>query len=39
MPVGRGIERLVRVTRGPDGDVTEELAAVRFVPLQGRHGA
>lgn len=38
MPVGRGVERLVRLTRGPDGDVTEELTAVRFVPLQGRHG-
>lgn len=39
MPVGRGPERLVRLTRGPDGDVTETLTAVRFVPLRGRHGA
>lgn len=38
MPVGGGPERLVRLTRGPDGDVTETLTAVRFVPLRGRHG-
>ena len=39
MPVGRGVEELVRVTRTPTGDVSETLLAVRFVPLQGRHGA
>jgi protein-L-isoaspartate(D-aspartate) O-methyltransferase len=38
MPVGRGRERLVRVTRRPDGDVTETLLDVRFVPLRGHHG-
>ncbi len=39
MPVGRGVEQLVRVTRTDEGDVTEALLAVRFVPLRGRHGA
>lgn len=39
MPVGRGVERLVRVTRTTGGDETEQLLAVRFVPLTGRHGA
>ena len=38
MPVGRGVEQLVRVTRTPTGDVSERLLAVRFVPLRGRHG-
>lgn len=38
MPVGRGVERLIRVTRTATGDETEELLAVRFVPLRGRHG-
>ncbi len=38
MPVGRGVERLVLLTRGPDGDTTETLIPVRFVPLRGRHG-
>lgn len=38
MPVGRGVEQLVRVTRTPTGDVSETLLAVRFVPLRGRHG-
>ncbi len=38
MPVGRGVEELVRVTRTPTGDVSERLLAVRFVPLRGRHG-
>lgn len=38
MPVGRGVEQLVRVTRTLKGDVREKLLAVRFVPLRGRHG-
>lgn len=38
MPVGRRGQDLVRVTRTPDGDVTETLLAVRFVPLTGRYG-
>lgn len=38
MPVGRGGQELVRVTRSPDGDITEKLLAVRFVPLTGRFG-
>ncbi len=38
MPVGRGVERLLLVTRGPDGDTTETLIPVRFVPLRGRYG-
>jgi protein-L-isoaspartate(D-aspartate) O-methyltransferase len=39
MPVGRGVEHLVRLTRTTSGDVTETLIPVRFVPLRGRHGA
>jgi protein-L-isoaspartate(D-aspartate) O-methyltransferase len=38
MPVGRGIEQLIRLTRRPEGDVTEQLTSVRFVALRGRHG-
>ena len=38
MPLGRGPERLIRLTRGPAEDVTETLTAVRFVPLRGRYG-
>jgi protein-L-isoaspartate(D-aspartate) O-methyltransferase len=38
-PVGSGTEDLVLVTRTPAGDVHETLTQVRFVPLQGRHGA
>jgi len=38
-PVGRGAEDLVLVTRTPAGDVHQSLTQVRFVPLQGRHGA
>lgn len=39
IPVGRGSEQLVLITRTPDGDVRKVLSLVRFVPLQGRHGA
>lgn len=39
LPVGRGPEQLVRITRAPGGDVTEALCQVRFVPLRGCHGA
>ena len=39
IPVGRGVEELVRVTRTDDGDVREALLPVRFVPLTGEHGA
>ncbi|MDW3213270.1 MAG: protein-L-isoaspartate(D-aspartate) O-methyltransferase [Ilumatobacteraceae bacterium] len=39
MPVGRGVEQLVLLTRRPDGDTIETLIPVRFVPLRGRHGA
>lgn len=39
LPVGRRSEQLVRITRTPEGDVTEVLCQVRFVPLRGRHGA
>lgn len=38
MPVGVAGEQLIRVTRTPNGDVTDELCAVRFVPLRGRFG-
>ncbi len=38
MPVGRRVEQLTRVTRTADGDVSEVLLDVRFVPLRGRHG-
>jgi protein-L-isoaspartate(D-aspartate) O-methyltransferase len=38
MPVGRRGQDLVRVTRSPDGDTSETLLAVRFVPLTGRYG-
>lgn len=38
IPVGRGIEQLVRVTRTPHGDEREELLPVTFVPLTGEHG-
>ena len=38
MPVGSRGQELVRVTRHADGDVTETLLAVRFVPLTGRFG-
>ena len=39
LPIGRGPEQLVLITRTPEGDVTEVLCPVRFVPLRGRHGA
>jgi protein-L-isoaspartate(D-aspartate) O-methyltransferase len=40
IPVGRsrGMQRLVRVTRNGDGFDTEDLEAVRFVPLIGAEG-
>ncbi|MEQ8485647.1 MAG: protein-L-isoaspartate(D-aspartate) O-methyltransferase [Pseudomonadales bacterium] len=40
IPVGqsRGMQRLVRVTRTGDGFDTEDLEAVRFVPLIGAEG-
>lgn len=38
MPVGRGREDLILVTRTADGDVRETITQVRFVPLTGRHG-
>lgn len=38
IPVGRGVESLVRVTRTSTGDEYEELLAVRFVPLTGEYG-
>lgn len=38
IPVGRGVEQLVRVTRTAHGDQREELLPVRFVPLTGEHG-
>jgi protein-L-isoaspartate(D-aspartate) O-methyltransferase len=38
MPVGRGVEQLVRVTRTEHGDEHEALLPVRFVPLTGRYG-
>ena len=38
IPVGRGVEQLVRVTRTDHGDEREELLPVRFVPLTGEHG-
>jgi protein-L-isoaspartate(D-aspartate) O-methyltransferase len=38
IPVGRGAEELIRITRTPTGDVRESLLGVRFVPLRGRHG-
>ncbi|HSJ90877.1 MAG TPA: protein-L-isoaspartate(D-aspartate) O-methyltransferase [Ilumatobacter sp.] len=38
IPVGRGVEQLVRVTRTEHGDEREELLPVRFVPLTGEHG-
>lgn len=39
IPVGRGTEQLVRVTRTERGDQHEDLLPVRFVPLTGAHGA
>lgn len=38
LPVGRGVEQLVRVTRTEHGDRHEQLLPVRFVPLTGEHG-
>lgn len=38
LPVGRGVEQLVRITRTDRGDRYEELLPVRFVPLTGEHG-
>lgn len=38
IPVGRGVEQLVRVTRTEHGDEHEDLLPVRFVPLTGEHG-
>ncbi|MEJ7801021.1 MAG: protein-L-isoaspartate(D-aspartate) O-methyltransferase [Ilumatobacter sp.] len=38
MPVGRGVEELVRIERTPDGDRRDVICAVRFVALTGRHG-
>jgi len=38
MPVGRGAEDLVLITRTPAGDMRRSLLQVRFVPLRGRHG-
>ncbi len=39
IPVGRGSEELVLITRTPTGDERKVLSLVRFVPLQGRYGA
>lgn len=39
IPVGRGAEELVLITRTPTGDERKVLSLVRFVPLQGRYGA
>ncbi|TDT16674.1 protein-L-isoaspartate(D-aspartate) O-methyltransferase [Ilumatobacter fluminis] len=38
LPVGDGVEQLVRVRRTDEGDVHERLLAVCFVPLTGRYG-
>lgn len=38
IPVGRGVEQLVRITRTEHGDEREDLLPVRFVPLTGEHG-
>ena len=38
VPVGSGVEQLVRVTRTEHGDEHEELLPVRFVPLTGEYG-
>ena len=38
IPVGIGVEQLVRVTRTEHGDEHEELLPVRFVPLTGEYG-
>jgi protein-L-isoaspartate(D-aspartate) O-methyltransferase len=41
MPVGDpgGVQKLVKVTKGPGGNlITEDLGAVRFVPLIGEEG-
>lgn len=38
IPVGQGVEQLVRVTRTASGDEYEDLLPVRFVPLTGEHG-
>lgn len=38
IPVGRGVEQLVRVTRTDHGDERDVLLPVRFVPLTGEHG-
>lgn len=38
MPVGRGVEELVRIERTADGDRRDVICRVRFVPLVGRHG-
>lgn len=35
-PVGRGLQRLVRITRVAQGYRREELLGVRFVPMTGR---
>lgn len=38
LPVGTGVEQLVRVTRTGHGDEHEALLPVRFVPLTGEYG-
>lgn len=38
MPVGRGVEDLVRVTRTETGLQRDVITQVRFVPLVGEHG-
>jgi len=38
IPIGRGTEQLVLITRTPAGDIREALLPVRFVPLRGRYG-
>jgi protein-L-isoaspartate(D-aspartate) O-methyltransferase len=35
MPVGRGLQRLVRITRTATGQTREDLLMVRFVPMTG----
>lgn len=35
LPVGGGLQHLVRMTRTPDGFESDTLAAVRFVPMTG----
>ena len=38
MPVGDGVQRLIRMTREGDAYREDALDEVRFVPLIGEHG-